>query len=73
MRPKRIIIDAPAAPATFLSKEEEPTLKGDDIITSLTSVPAGELTKEEQLALALEASKDTALEAGGPGNELHLR
>lgn len=33
-----------------------------DIITPLVGVPVGELTEEEQLALALKSSKDMALE-----------
>lgn len=51
-----------AAPETFRSEEEEPISRGVDIILPPLGVPVGELTEEEQLALALKASVDTASE-----------
>lgn len=60
--PKKIAIGAPVAPAMLISEESEPTSRGDDIVPPPTGMPVGESTEEEQLAIALKASTDTALE-----------
>lgn len=49
----------PIAPAT---KEEESNSRGDNVIPSSVRMPMGELTQEEQLAIALKAYVDMALE-----------
>lgn len=55
MKPKGIVVDASVAPVAPILKEEEgPMLGGNDIILSLTNVPVGGLSQEEQLVTALE-------------------
>lgn len=39
MSPERIVSGAPVALTTFLSEEEGPTLRGDDIITPFAGMP----------------------------------
>lgn len=59
-KPKRIVIGAFVAPDALISKEVEPISRGDDIVPPPAGVLVGELTKKEQLDLALKASMDTA-------------
>lgn len=60
-KPKEIVIGAYAAPPT-LTSEEDSILRGDDIISLPTNVPVEEMIEDEQFALVLKASMDTALE-----------
>lgn len=63
-KPKGIVIGVIAASATLISEEDEPTSRADDVIPLPADVRVGELSKEEQLVVALKASIDKPLESG---------
>lgn len=68
MIPGRIVTGSPVAPVAPASVAEEgvPDFRDDNYTSLSTGVPAGELIEIEQLALALKASMDTALEERVP-------
>lgn len=61
-KPKGIVISSPTASTATAPEEEGSVLRDDDSIPPSAEAPVGELTEEEQLALALKASMDTTLE-----------
>lgn len=71
-RSKGSVIGTLAASAFFIPEEEEDSILGGvDITPPSINVPVDGLDEEEQVALALKASMDTAREEQA-GNELHL-